>query len=109
MREPDEANAGMSTEVHENLVMAMDTAATKACFDVIEAVAERLGVTEVHGVSLASFYSTARIERTDQNIAEIADDDPQLASRIKARWDELCAKHCRPLSEHSRARARGAI
>lgn len=80
----------MNIVVHENLVMAMDVAATKACFDVIEAVAESLGVTEVHGVSLHSFYNTARIERTNQNIADIADDDPQLASQVKRRWDELC-------------------
>ena len=82
----------------------MDWGMSKASFDLIEAVAEALGISEVHGVSLRTFYDTACFDRTGENIAHIADTDPVLATRVKQQWDSLTEQSA--LSEHSRTRAR---
>ena len=81
--------------LHENLIGAMDIGALRATVDTLVAISESAGITKVHGLSVRDFHKKAAYRHTEFAIADIADDDPELASVVKARWDEICETNAR--------------
>ena len=91
------------------LVDAMNRGAQGAAVDTIEALAEALGVSELHGTNVRDFYNTAAHHRTEDAIAEIADDDQELAALVKQQFVKARQQSDseRDLtSSHARARAK---
>ena len=76
-------------DVQEALLEAMRQGAQEATVDAIEAVAEAVGVSKVHGLALLEFFHAAASERTSTAIAGIADYDQQLARLVKHQWDGI--------------------
>jgi hypothetical protein len=78
------------SDLHEALIGAMDVGALRATLDTLEAIAQATGVSTVHGVSIRAFHHSRAIQQTDLAISDIADDDHELATLVKRRWDEIC-------------------
>lgn len=67
---------------------ALNVATTQALVDALAALAAELGVDHLDGMTIAELFDRQRTARMEQHLAEIADDNPRVASAIKVMWDE---------------------
>lgn len=90
-------------DLHEALMSCIDVAQCRATATTLEAIAEAAGIKQLRGKPVREFFGDEAMRETELAIADVADDDPLLASLVKARWDEMGAIDAAAKAQHREA------
>ncbi len=84
-------NPGKADEefVWEMLNDVSQKAHNDAMLEMFEAIAKRVGVSDINGFPVREFFDRRRRKIAKDLIAESADTFPTLASQIKLAWEKL--------------------
>ncbi len=75
--------------VWEHLSRFGQLAHDDASLEILQVVAAASGVTEINGVPLRVFFERRKREIVERLIADFADTNPALASRVKMAWEKI--------------------
>ena len=76
-------------EIWEHLGKVFVLAHLNALTETVEALASRLGISEIEGRSVDEFFHRRKHDFSEQLVADLADTNPTFASQIKAAWEKL--------------------
>ena len=85
--------------LHEELMLAMSIGQARGIVDTLVAIAEAAGVPEILGTTVRDHVYYSAVAHTEAAIADIADDNPDMATVVKQRWDEMRATNAREREE----------
>jgi hypothetical protein len=75
--------------VWEHLREIFLLASEQALLDTVEAIASKVGVSEIDGFPVREFFDRRKREIGERLVADFADTNPRMASDVKAALDQM--------------------